>query len=87
MSLLKQWAEQHDVAISTVSNFYPLDRQCAACGSLNPASLQQAPLFHCRCGFNTTATYNYFSMLLGAYRYEEHHKKYRKEKPRYRVVS
>lgn len=84
---LELWAREEGVELHPVSDYYPLDRQCSACGALNPYSSKQYPGFHCACGFSTTATLNYFSMLWGARRFELQLKRESEDRPRYRAVS
>ena len=86
-SELEKWAKEEEIDLQPVSDYCPLDRQCSACGALNPDSLKQDPNFRCACGFSTTATLNYFSMLWGAKRYELQLKGEAEKRPRYRAVS
>lgn len=84
---LESWVREEGLRLHRVSDYYPLDRQCSACGSLNPQSEKQYPNFQCVCGYTTTATLNYFSMLWGAMRYELQMKNDHEDRPRFRAVS
>lgn len=86
-SSLETWARGEDVKLRSVTEYYPLDRQCSACAALNPQSSKQYPNFRCACGYATTATLNYFSMLWGALRYEMQREADDRGRPRYRAVS